>query len=120
MAEHDPPGLDAHLHALRNANDGFAITVWADSEDGAAGWKLWRTLDAKYAENSPGWVMTISGDEIIAEIAVLAATGHPMISPAASRWEPPSMKDCEECGGTGTVKGDVMCEVCDGVGRVQK
>lgn len=78
MASIDPSGAEDHLSALRNANDGFAITVWADSEDGEAGWQLWRTLDAAYAEGSPGWIMTISGDEIAAAIAELAATGHPM------------------------------------------
>lgn len=79
-ASHDPTGLQTHLHALRNANDGYAITVWDKSPDGEAGWKLWRTLDAKYAEGSRGWVMTIEGDQITAEIAALAATGHPMKS----------------------------------------
>jgi DnaJ-class molecular chaperone len=30
------------------------------------------------------------------------------------------MKDCDECGGTGTAEGDVMCEACNGTGRVPK
>jgi hypothetical protein len=66
--------MQTHLDALRNANDGFAITVWKD------GWKLWRTLDAKYAEHDPDFVMTISGDQIADEMTALAATGHKMRS----------------------------------------
>lgn len=81
MAEADyPHALTDHLEAARNANDGFAITVWVDSADGGAGWTLWRTLDAKYAEGSPGWVMTILGDEVAKAMTALEATGHPMKS----------------------------------------
>lgn len=69
----DPTGLSDHLEALRNANDGWALTIWKDG-----GWKLWRTLDAKYAEGDPEWLATLSGDQVQDDIDALAATGHPM------------------------------------------
>ena len=47
------------LNALRHANDGFAVTIWEAADGNEEGWKVWRTLDAKYAEKDPGWVMTI-------------------------------------------------------------
>jgi hypothetical protein len=50
----DPTGFKTHLEALRNANDGFAITVWKEGS-----WKLWQTLDAKYSEKDPDWLLTI-------------------------------------------------------------
>lgn len=49
-----------HLEALRNANDGSAITVYKDG-----GWKLWQTLDAKYAECEDEWFCTIPMGDII-------------------------------------------------------
>ena len=75
--------------ALRHANDGWAITVWSDIGDVSGkkipGWKLWRTLDAKYAEKDPGWLMTISGDEIAPELLELIRTGHPMTNIKAGK-----------------------------------
>ena len=65
--------IDAHLEAARHANDGWAITVWKDG-----GWKLWRTLDARYAERDPDFLATFAGADIQHEIDALAATGHPM------------------------------------------
>ena len=65
--------IDDHLEALRNANDGWAVTVWKDGN-----WRLWRTLDAKYAEGEPGWLATLSGANIEADREALAATGHKM------------------------------------------
>lgn len=32
----------------------LAITVWKDG-----GWKIWRRIDAHYAENDPDWLVTI-------------------------------------------------------------
>lgn len=32
----------------------MAITVWRDGS-----WKVWRSLDATYAENDPDWLLTI-------------------------------------------------------------
>lgn len=61
------------IERLRNANDGWAITVWKDG-----GWKLWRTLDAKYAEGEPEWLTTLPGDTIQSDITALAKTGHPI------------------------------------------
>jgi hypothetical protein len=43
-----------HLNAARNANDGFAITVWKNGT-----WKIWQTLDAKHAEKEEDWLATI-------------------------------------------------------------
>jgi hypothetical protein len=65
--------IEDHLDALRNANDGWAITVWKDG-----GWKLWRTLDAKYAEGDPDWLATLAGADIESHRADLAASGHEM------------------------------------------
>ena len=64
MASHAPTAWGDMLTALRNANDGWAITVWADG-----GWKLWRTLDAKYAEGDPGWVTTIPVHQVANELS---------------------------------------------------
>lgn len=77
MAAHDQSAWSDMLSSLRNANHGFAITIWTDSADGEAGWQLWPSLDAKYAEKSPGWLMTIPGDQVLDAIAALAAGGHP-------------------------------------------
>lgn len=65
--------INDHLDALRNANDGWAITVWKDG-----GWKLWRTLDAKYAEGDPDWLATLSGDAIDQGRGELEISGHQM------------------------------------------
>lgn len=73
MAEADTSGLHDHLHALRNANDGWAISVWKDGS-----WKLWGALDAKYAERDPNWLSTLSDQDVNAELGQLAATGHRM------------------------------------------
>jgi len=40
----DPAKAENILHALRHANEGYALTVWKDG-----GWCLWKPLDAKYA-----------------------------------------------------------------------
>jgi len=65
--------FEDHLSALRSADDGWAVTIWKDGT-----WKLWSTLDAKYAEREPNWLSTLSGTIIEADRAVLAATGHKM------------------------------------------
>lgn len=78
MSDLDPNGWQDHLAALRNANDGWAISVWKNG-----GWKLWRTLDAKYAESDPEWLCTLSGSLIQKDLAALSATGHPM-----TEWTP--------------------------------
>lgn len=65
--------FEDHLTALRNANDGWAITVWQDG-----GWKLWRTLDAKYAERDPDWLGTLNGKDIDQQREELRSTGHRM------------------------------------------
>lgn len=67
--------INDNLDELRNANDGWAITVWKDG-----GWKLWRTLDAKYAEGDPDWLATLSGDDIDLQRAKLTTSGHSMRS----------------------------------------
>lgn len=71
--EIDPSGLNDHLSALRNANDGWAITIWKDG-----GWKLWRTLDARYAESDPDFFASLPGNLIQDAIDALAKTGHSM------------------------------------------
>jgi hypothetical protein len=70
MATKDPDGLSAHLEALRGANDGFAITVWSGPNE--PGYRVWSTLDAKYAERDSGWLMTIPGAAIIDAIRAMA------------------------------------------------
>ncbi len=65
MAVHDPAAYQQILSVLRAANDGFSLTVWDKSADGEAGWTIWSTLDAKYAEGSPGWIMTIPCSDIV-------------------------------------------------------
>lgn len=47
----------------------LAITIWTDSTDGPAGYKIWRKNDAYYASNDPGWIMNINIDELLEEIA---------------------------------------------------
>jgi len=68
----DPNGWEAMRDALRHANDGFVLTVWAASENGEAGWKIWRTLDGKYANREPGFVMNIALHHICGELESVA------------------------------------------------
>ncbi len=63
----DEQGFQDHLEALRSANDGFAITVWKSGH-----WKLWQTLDAKYAEREPDWLLTIPGDHVLSSACAKA------------------------------------------------
>lgn len=67
MAEHDKLTGEAlkQLHALRTADDGWAITVWRDHDGQEGGWKAWSKLDAKYAEGDPGWMMTIELSDVL-------------------------------------------------------
>lgn len=59
MASHDPNGWTAQLTALRNANDGFVLTIWNAAAGNEAGYKVWRTLDGEYAQRDPGFAMNI-------------------------------------------------------------
>lgn len=60
--------LEKTLRQLREANDGFAITVWKDGS-----WRAWQTLDAKYAEKDADWLLTISAQAIQEELLVRRA-----------------------------------------------
>lgn len=59
------------LHELRNADDGWCITVWHDAngDEPGPGWKAWSKLDAKYAEGEPGWMMTINIADVVEMIS---------------------------------------------------
>lgn len=68
-ASYDPNGWSAMLAALRNANDGFVLTIWNPTPDAPiGGWKIWRTLDGEYAERDPGFAMNIPIHELCGEL----------------------------------------------------
>jgi hypothetical protein len=67
------------LDRLRRANDGYCLTIWGDSAHGDAGWKLWRRLDAKYAESGSGWIMTIPLETIADELEIIQRSPSPSV-----------------------------------------
>jgi len=71
----DPTGLNDHLRALRNANEGFALVVWRASADGETGWDILSPKAAKEAESTLGWLMSIPGDVLMQSIPSIGTSG---------------------------------------------
>lgn len=72
-ARFDPGGYAAILDALRNDNVGLVLTVWAKSEAGEAGYRVWRPLDDEYSRRDAGYIMGIPLTEICADVAAITA-----------------------------------------------
>lgn len=68
MASYDPNGWSVQLAALRNANDGFVLTIWNAADGNEGGYKVWRTLDGEYASKDPGFAMNIPIHELCEEL----------------------------------------------------